>query len=136
MIHRAPFGSMERFCGVLIEHFAGDFPVWLSPEQVRLVPISEKTVDYGREVLSLLRAAGVRATLDEHNDKLGAKIRRSEIEKVPYTLVLGAKEAEAKSVSVRSRSRGDEGIVPLDQFLAKVQGEIRLRSLSEKKKAP
>ena len=136
MIHRAPFGSMERFCGVLIEHFAGDFPVWLSPEQVRLVPISEKTVDYGREVLSLLKAAGVRATLDEHNDKLGAKIRRSEIEKVPYTLVLGAKEAEAKSVSVRSRARGDEGTVPLDQFLAKVQEEIRLRTLSEKKKAP
>ena len=133
MIHRAPFGSMERFCGVLIEHFAGDFPVWLSPEQVRLVPISEKTVDYGREVLSLLRAAGVRATLDEHNDKLGAKIRRSEIEKVPYTLVLGAKEAEAKSVSVRSRSRGDEGIVPLDQFLPRIQEEIRLRSLSGKK---
>jgi threonyl-tRNA synthetase len=127
---------MERFCGVLIEHFAGDFPVWLSPEQVRLVPISEKTVDYGREVLSLLKAAGVRATLDEHNDKLGAKIRRSEIEKVPYTLVLGAKEAEAKSVSVRSRARGDEGTVPLDQFLAKVQEEIRLRTLSEKKKAP
>jgi len=136
MIHRAPFGSMERFCGVLIEHFAGDFPVWLSPEQVRLVPISEKTVDYGREVLSRLKAAGVRATLDEHNDKLGAKIRRSEIEKVPYTLVLGAKEADAKSVSVRSRARGDEGTVPLDQFMAKVQEEIRLRTLSEKKKAP
>ncbi|MGA2693375.1 MAG: threonine--tRNA ligase, partial [Opitutaceae bacterium] len=100
MIHRAPFGSMERFCGVLIEHFGGDFPVWLSPEQVRLVPISEKTLDYGREILSKLKSAGVRASIDEHNDKLGAKIRRAEIEKVPYTLVLGAKEAEANSVSV------------------------------------
>jgi threonyl-tRNA synthetase len=136
MIHRAPFGSMERFCGVLIEHFGGDFPVWLSPEQVRLVPISEKTIDYGRELLSRLRTAGIRATLDEHNDKLGAKIRRSEIEKVPYTLVLGGKEAEAKSVSVRSRARGDEGIMPVDAFLTKVQEEIRLKSLSEKKKAP
>jgi threonyl-tRNA synthetase len=134
MIHRAPFGSMERFCGVLIEHFGGDFPVWLSPEQVRLVPISEKTIDYGRELLGLLKAAGVRAALDEHNDKLGAKIRRGEIEKVPYTLVLGAKEAEARSVSVRSRARGDEGVAPFDQFLEKIQGEIRSRSLSEKKK--
>jgi threonyl-tRNA synthetase len=135
MIHRAPFGSMERFCGVLIEHFGGDFPVWLSPEQVRLVPISEKTLDYGRELLGLLKAAGVRATLDEHNDKLGAKIRRGEIEKVPYTLVLGGKEAEARSVSVRSRARGDEGVATFDQFLEKIQGEIRSRSLSEKKKS-
>jgi len=134
MIHRAPFGSMERFCGVLIEHFGGDFPVWLSPEQVRLVPISEKTLDYGREILSKLKSAGVRASIDEHNDKLGAKIRRAEIEKVPYTLVLGAKEAEANSVSVRSRARGDEGVVPVDQFLAKIQEEIRQRSLSERKK--
>ncbi len=134
MIHRAPFGSMERFCGVLIEHFGGDFPVWLSPEQVRLVPISEKTLDYGNELLALLKAAGVRASLDEHNDKLGAKIRRAEIEKIPYTLVLGAKEAEARSVSVRSRARGDEGVVAFDQFLPRVQEEIRLRSMSERKK--
>ena len=135
MIHRAPFGSMERFCGVLIEHFGGDFPVWLSPEQVRLVPISEKTLDYGNELLSLLKAAGVRATIDSHNDKLGAKIRRSEIEKVPYTLVLGAKEAEARSVSVRSRARGDEGVLPVDQFVQRITGEIRSRSLTEKKPA-
>jgi threonyl-tRNA synthetase len=135
MIHRAPFGSMERFCGVLIEHFGGDFPLWLSPEQVRLVPVSEKTLEYGRELLGLLRAAGVRASMDEHNDKLGAKIRRAEIEKVPYTLVLGGKEAEARSVSVRSRARGDDGSAPFDQFLARVQEEIRTRSLPEKKKA-
>jgi len=135
MIHRAPFGSMERFCGVLIEHFGGDFPLWLSPEQVRLVPVSEKTLEYGRELLGLLRAAGVRASMDEHNDKLGAKIRRAEIEKVPYTLVLGGKEAEARSVSVRSRARGDDGSAPFDQFLARVLEEIRTRSLPEKKKA-
>jgi threonyl-tRNA synthetase len=134
MIHRAPFGSMERFCGVLIEHFGGDFPLWLSPEQVRLVPVSEKTIDYGRELLGLLRAAGVRASMDEHNDKLGAKIRRAEIEKVPYTLVLGGKEAESRSVSVRSRARGDDGTAPFEEFLARVQDEIRTRSLPEKKK--
>ena len=136
MIHRAPFGSMERFCGVLIEHFGGDFPVWLSPEQVRLVPVSEKTLDYGNELHALLKAAGVRASIDGHNDKLGAKIRRAEIEKVPYTLVLGAKEAEARSVSVRSRSRGDEGVAPFDQFLARLQAEISSRALPGKKKAP
>jgi threonyl-tRNA synthetase len=98
------------------------------------VPISEKTLDYGRELLASLKAAGIRASLDEHNDKLGAKIRRAEIEKVPYTLVLGGKEAETRSVSIRSRSKGDEGTVAFDQFLPRVQEEIRLRSLSEKRK--
>jgi len=135
MIHRAPFGSMERFCGVLIEHFAGDFPAWLSPEQVRLVPISEKTLDYGKDLLAQLKAAGVRATLDEHNDKLGAKIRRAEVEKVPYTLVLGGKEAEAKAVSVRSRAKGDEGVIPFADYLERIVAEIKARALPEKKKA-
>ena len=135
MIHRAPFGSMERFCGVLIEHFAGDFPTWLAPEQVRLVPISEKTLDYAQAVLTQLRAAGVRASVDAHNDKLGAKIRRSELEKVPYTLVIGAKEAELQSVSVRSRAKGDEGVIPTQQFVERVAAEIRQRSLPEKTKA-
>lgn len=132
MIHRAPFGSMERFCGVLIEHFAGDFPVWLAPEQVRLVPISDKVIDYGREVLAHLQAAGVRATLDEHSDKMGAKIRRAEMEKIPYTLVLGAKEAEAKSASVRSRAKGDEGAMPYAAFTERIVGEIRTRALPTK----
>ncbi|MBI5766305.1 MAG: threonine--tRNA ligase [Verrucomicrobia bacterium] len=134
MIHRAPFGSMERFCGVLIEHFGGDFPVWLAPEQLRLVPISEKTLDYGRTLLASLKAAGVRAVLDEHNDKLGAKIRRAELDKVPYTLVLGQKEAEAQSVSVRSRARGDEGVQPFASFFEKLKTEIATRALPEKKK--
>ncbi len=133
MIHRAPFGSMERFCGVLIEHFAGDFPVWLSPEQVRLVPISEKTLEYGQSLLAQLKAAGIRASLDEHNDKLGAKIRRAEIEKVPYTLVLGGKEAEAQAVSVRSRARGDEGVQPFTDYLARLKTEIATRALPVKK---
>jgi len=133
MIHRAPFGSMERFCGVLIEHFAGDFPVWLAPEQIRLVPISDKVGDYGKNLLTQLRAAGLRATLDEHSDKLGAKIRRAELEKIPYTLVLGAKEAEAQSVSVRSRAKGDEGVIPFAQYLERVKAEVASRALPEKK---
>jgi threonyl-tRNA synthetase len=135
MIHRAPFGSMERFCGVLIEHFAGDFPVWLAPEQIRLVPISDKVGDYGKNLLTQLRAAGLRATLDERSDKLGAKIRRAEIEKIPYTLVLGAKEAEAQAVSVRSRAKGDEGVIPFAQYLERVKAEVATRALPEKKAA-
>jgi threonyl-tRNA synthetase len=135
MIHRAPFGSMERFCGVLIEHFGGDFPAWLAPEQVRLVPISDKTNAYGQELLGQLQAAGVRASLDAHSDKLGAKIRRAELEKVPYTLILGGKEAEAGAVSVRSRARGDEGVMPFAQFAERVQAEIRQRALPDRRKS-
>jgi threonyl-tRNA synthetase len=133
MIHRAPFGSMERFCGVLIEHFAGDFPAWLAPEQVRLVPISDKVNDYARTLLTKLKAEGLRATLDEHSDKLGAKIRRAELDKVPYTLVIGQKEAEANSVSVRSRARGDEGVMTADAYVAKLKAEVATRALPVKK---
>ena len=133
MIHRAPFGSMERFCGVLIEHFGGDFPAWLAPEQVRLVPISDKLNDYAAGLLAKLKAEGLRATLDGHSDKLGAKIRRAELDKVPYTLVIGQKEAEANSVSVRSRARGDEGVMPADAFVAKLKTEVTARALPVKK---
>jgi threonyl-tRNA synthetase len=135
MIHRAPFGSMERFCGVLIEHFGGDFPAWLAPEQVRLVPISDKLNDYARSFLTRLKAEGIRATIDEHSDKLGGKIRRAELDKVPYTLVFGYKEAETQSVSVRSRARGDEGVMTLDAYLAKLKTEIATRALPAKKEA-
>ena len=133
MIHRAPFGSMERFVGVLIEHFAGDFPAWLAPEQVRVLPISEKVGDYAREVVARLKAGGFRTTLDEHSDKLGAKIRRAEVEKVPYALVLGPKEAEAKAVAVRSRAKGDEGVMPFDAYVQKLRTEVTTRALPEKK---
>ena len=133
MIHRAPFGSMERFCGVLIEHFGGDFPAWLAPEQVRLVPISDRLNDYARALLLRLKAEGFRATLDEHSDKLGAKIRRAELDKVPYTLVIGQKEADANSVSVRSRARGDEGVVTADDYVAKLKAEVATRALPAKK---
>jgi threonyl-tRNA synthetase len=135
MIHRAPFGSMERFVGVLIEHFAGDFPSWLAPEQARVVPISDKVNDYAREIVARLKDQGFRATLDEHSDKLGAKIRRAEVEKIPYCLVIGGKEAEAKTVSVRSRARGDEGVMPFEAYLEKLRTEVQTRALPDKRQA-
>ena len=135
MIHRAPFGSMERFCGVLIEHFGGDFPLWLAPEQVRLLPISDKVMDYAKTIFDQFLAADLRVTLDSHSDKLGAKIRRAELEKVPYVLVLGQKEAEALSASVRSRAKGDEGVHPVADLLARFKTEVATRALPEKKVA-
>lgn len=129
MIHRAPFGSMERFVGVLIEHFAGAFPVWLAPEQARVLPISEKVAGYADEVAAAMRAAGVRATVDSSQDKLGAKIRLAQVEKVPYMLVVGGKEAESRQVSVRSRKAGDEGVHPLETFVERIKTEISERVL-------
>ena len=129
MIHRAPFGSMERFCGVLIEHFAGAFPTWLSPEQVRVLTISEKTDDFARAVFNQLKAAGIRASLDDASEKIGAKIRSAQLEKIPYMLVIGQKEAEANSVSVRHRSRGDLGTQSPTDFLAALSSEISSRAL-------
>jgi threonyl-tRNA synthetase len=135
MIHRAPFGSMERFCGVLIEHFGGDFPLWLAPEQIRLVPISDKVLDYAKSALAQLQAADLRVTLDTHSDKLGAKIRRAEIDKVPYVLVLGQKEAEALSASLRSRAKGDEGVHKLTDLVERFKSEVATKALPEKKVA-
>ncbi len=134
MIHRAPFGSMERFCGVLIEHFGGDFPLWLAPEQIRLVTISEKVDAYAKATLDQFLAAGLRASLDTHSDKLGAKIRRAELDKIPYTLVIGQKEAELQSASVRSRAKGDEGTHPVAALLTRFAHEVATRALPEKKK--
>jgi threonyl-tRNA synthetase len=129
MIHRAPFGSMERFTGVLIEHFAGHFPTWLSPEQVRVLPISEKSEAFASEVLARLQAADLRATLDTAPDKIGAKIRNAQLERVPYMLVIGEKEAAIQSVSVRHAKRGDLGVRPLDEFLTDLVQEVASRSL-------
>ena len=129
MIHRAPFGSMERFTGVLIEHFAGHFPTWLSPEQVRVLPISEKSEVFASEVLAQLQAANLRATLDSAPDKIGAKIRNAQLERVPYMLVIGEKEAALQSVSVRHAKRGDLGVRPLEEFLADLVQEVASRSL-------
>ena len=129
MIHRAPFGSMERFVGVLIEHFAGAFPVWLAPEQARILPVSEKVADYAQEVAAALRGAGVRVGVDFSQDKLGAKIRLAQVEKVPYMIVLGGKEAESRQVSVRSRKAGDEGLHAIDSFVERIKTEISERVL-------
>jgi len=130
MIHRAPFGSLERFTGVLIEHFAGDFPVWLAPEQARLLPVSEKAAAYAEKVVSELKARGVRATSDLSPEKLGSKIRLAQLEKVPYMIVVGPKEEAAGLISVRSRKNGDEGTVPKDAFLDRIESEIRDRVLT------
>jgi threonyl-tRNA synthetase len=127
MIHRAPFGSLERFCGVLIEHFAGSFPVWLAPEQVRVLPISEKHLEYGRSVVNLLLEGQIRATMDESSDKIGAKIRLAQLEKVSYMLVLGAREEEAGEVAVRSRKNGDEGAFSVSDFVERIKNEIKER---------
>jgi threonyl-tRNA synthetase len=129
MIHRAPLGSLERLCGVLIEHFAGSFPVWLAPEQVRVLPISDKHLEYARKIEGALAGAGVRATVAASSDKIGAKIRLAQLEKVPYMLVLGAREEQAGEVAVRSRSHGDEGAVSASEFVERVQEEIREKKI-------
>ena len=129
MIHRAPFGSMERFTGLLIEHFEGKFPTWLAPEQVRILPISEKTLEVAEAAASQLANAGVRLTVDRSSDKIGAKIRLARLDRVPYMLVIGQREAEEGTVSVRHRDKDDLGAKPLDQFIKEITEEIKTRSL-------
>ncbi|MGA1487917.1 MAG: threonine--tRNA ligase [Planctomycetota bacterium] len=129
MIHRAPFGSMERFCGLLIEHFEGSFPTWLAPEQVRVLPVSERFLDYGNKVHEALRADGLRAEIDRSSDRVGAKIKNGADRKIPYLLVVGGKDEEAGTVSVRRHGVGDQGAVPLDEFRAMLRKEIEERAL-------
>lgn len=129
MIHRAPFGSMERFCGVLIEHFAGHFPTWLAPEQARVLTVSEKADAFASEVFTTLQSAGMRVTLDNGSDKIGAKIRNAQLDRVPYMLVIGEKEAAAQSVAVRHAKKGDLGVKPLTDFVTETTSEIRERRL-------
>ncbi len=124
MIHRVAFGSIERFIGILIEHFAGAFPTWLAPVQVKVLPISEKHLDYGKKVFQELEAAGIRAEIDERAEKIGYKIREAQMNKIPYMLVVGAKEEEQELVAVRSRFAGDEGQKGIDEFIAAVKEEI------------
>jgi len=133
MIHRAPFGSMERFTGVLIEHFAGDFPTWLAPEQVRVLTLNDDLIPYAEEIEAKLKAAKVRCEVDRASEKLGAKIRRAESDKVPHMLVLGAKEQEAGQVSVRSRiNKALEGTMPVGEFLEKLLGDIAEKTLPQR----
>ena len=125
MLHRVIFGSIERFIGILIEHYAGAFPIWLSPVQVKILPISDKQMDYCKELKEELEEAGIRVELDERNEKIGYKIREAQVQKIPYMLVIGDKEKEAEEITVRSRSKGDLGNMSLDEFLEKIQNQIQ-----------
>ena len=127
MIHRVVFGSIERFIGVITEHFAGAFPTWLSPVQVKILPITDRTMDYAKDVAAKLEAVGIRTEVDTRNEKLGFKIREAQMEKVPYKLVVGDKEAENGTVAVRTRD-ADKGAMPLEDFLTKLQEEIASKS--------
>ncbi len=135
MIHRVAFGSIERFIGILIEHFAGAFPTWLSPVQVKVLPISDKYMEYGQKVLKALDDAGIRAEIDTRAEKIGYKIREAQMNKIPYMLVVGAKEEEAELVSVRSRFAGDEGQKSIDEFIAAIKEEIATKVIREVVKA-
>ena len=131
MIHRVAFGSIERFIGILIEHFAGAFPTWLAPVQVKVLPISEKHLEYGKKVLKELEDAGIRAEIDERAEKIGYKIREAQMNKIPYMLVVGAKEEEQNLVAVRSRFAGDEGQKKISDFIAAVKEEIASKAQRE-----
>ena len=133
MIHRVAFGSIERFIGILIEHFAGAFPTWLAPVQVKVLPISDKYMDYAENVLAQLKDAGIRAELDSRAEKIGYKIREAQMQKVPYMLVVGAKEEESGLVSVRSRFEGDEGQKSTEEFIAALKEEIAQKIAREVK---
>lgn len=135
MIHRVAFGSIERFIGILIEHFAGAFPTWLAPVQVKVLPISDKYMEYGEKVLAELEAAGIRTEIDKRAEKIGYKIREAQMQKIPYMLVVGAKEEEIGVVSVRSRFAGDEGQKSLADFIAVVKEEIEKKEIREVEKA-
>lgn len=129
MIHRAPFGSMERFCGMLIEHFAGAFPLWLAPEQIRILPLSEKSNDYALQLEKELTAAGFRVTTDLRGAKVQAKIRDAQVELIPYMAVVGPKEAETHTAALRDRLQGDLGAMPVSEMIEKLTAEVRERSI-------
>jgi len=129
MIHRAPFGSMERFIGVLIEHFAGAFPLWLAPEQGRVLSVSEKSEEYARKIEQQLISAGLRITGDYRSEKLGAKIRDGRLDMLPYMLIVGPRDAENGTVSVRDRVEGDLGAMPVAQAIARFQKEVEQKTV-------
>ena len=125
MIHRAPFGSMERFCAVLIEHTAGHFPLWLTPDQVAILPISEKFNDYAQKLCAYFDEQDVRAIVDDRNEKIGRKIRDNEMKRIPYMLIVGEKEAADGTVSVRKQGEGDQGSMKFEDFAKKINEEVR-----------
>jgi threonyl-tRNA synthetase len=132
-IHRAPLGTHERFIGFLIEHFAGDFPLWLSPVQMAIIPVSDKFNDYAQMVYKKLKDNGLRVKLDTRSEKMGAKIRNAELNKIPLMIILGEKEVEDNSISVRRRFVGNQGSMKLDEFLEAVLNEIKQRAKSSGK---
>jgi threonyl-tRNA synthetase len=125
MIHRAPFGSMERFVAVLLEHTAGKFPLWLSPEQAVVLPVSEKYNDYAQKVTETLNLSDIRTATDDRNEKIGKKIRDNELKKIPYLLIVGEKEEQSRSVSVRKQGEGDKGVMLLPDFAALIGDEVK-----------
>jgi threonyl-tRNA synthetase len=129
MLHRALLGSLERFLGVLIEHYGGAFPIWLAPIQVVLIPIAERHQEYAQQVQRKVLDSGIRVELDDRNEKMGYKIREAQTQKIPYMLVIGDKEAQTGQVSVRNRFQGDEGAQSLDSFLEKIRGSIEARAV-------
>jgi len=128
MIHRALMGSYERFIAILIEHYGGELPIWLTPVQAIILPISDRHLDYGWTVRDQLLAAGVRAELDDRTESVGRKIRDAELRKIPFMLVVGDREQETQQVAVREHRRGDEGSVPVEEFIARVMQLVESRS--------
>jgi threonyl-tRNA synthetase len=131
IIHRAPLGTHERFIGFLLEHYAGKLPVWLAPQQVKILPISDKFMDYAEGVKKQLRKAGVRVSIDDRNEKIGKKIRDTELLRVPYMLVVGEKEMNEGKIAVRRQGKGDAGVMPVEEFIQVISREISDRSSSE-----
>jgi threonyl-tRNA synthetase len=131
MVHRALYGSIERFFGILIEHYAGAFPVWLAPVQAAVLPITDRHAAYAKTVAQKLTDAGFRITLDDRSEKVNLKIREAQLQKVPYMLVVGDREAEAGQVSVRNRKHGDQGAVSVDEFLSRLTAIVDSRGLEE-----
>jgi threonyl-tRNA synthetase len=127
MIHRALMGSFERFMGILIEHYAGEFPLWLAPVQAIVLPLADRHVDYAREVHAALTDAGLRADIDERTESVGRKIREAELRKVPYMLVVGDREAEQRAAALRRHREGDQGTVPLDEVVGRLVAEAASR---------
>ncbi|MDP1676419.1 MAG: threonine--tRNA ligase, partial [Bacteroidota bacterium] len=123
IIHRAPFGSMERFVGLLIEHYAGEFPLWLAPVQAVILPITDGQLEYAQKVVAQLSEAGLRVEIDSRNEKIGYKIREHEMKKIPFMLVVGEKEKEANSVSVRQHKKGDIGVMAVTEVIQKLLQE-------------
>jgi threonyl-tRNA synthetase len=129
VIHRAIFGSIERFIAILIEHFAGAFPLWLSPVQAVVLPIADRHLDYANDVARVLQEAGLRAEVDDRQEKVNYKIREAQLQKIPYMLVVGDREAADRAVAVRSRAKGDLGARPVQQFVSDALAEVQAKTL-------